>query len=133
MSIKSSVWHLLTKKALALNRAIWVRKVEREKMFPEAFASLSCDVTDAHKRLFGPLIGDVNCLWLEHYCRLAGYQDARFVPEDVFFMVIERCLNREKNGSKMEDKNGYSAFIPTQNLPRAILRYDYGNWFDGGF
>ncbi|MGI6079029.1 MAG: sugar-transfer associated ATP-grasp domain-containing protein [Fastidiosipilaceae bacterium] len=74
----------------------------------------------------------VNQGWLELFCGVSGKKDFRFVPEDVFYGVIERCLNNcNASGTQLEDKNNCRFYIPAENQPETVLSFVRGVWFDG--
>lgn len=135
MSIVPIINKALAKVSIILNRRVYARKILREsRQHPYLFGDVSREVRDMHTALWSPLVGDVNHLWLRHYCTLSSSEDYRFVPEDVFFVFLERILNDCKdNGADVADKNRYSFYVPKKYLPRAYVRYDRGGWHDENF
>lgn len=101
---------------------------------PEAFKSASNQHRQAHIKLWSRLVREVNCDWLDLYYGISRSQDARFIPEDIFYGVIERCLNNcNASGAFVEDKNDVCFYIPKEFQPKCIARYDRGVWFDNDF
>lgn len=135
MNILLHINKLLYKLSIILNRRVYSRKVAAEEsLFPNLFKSVSAETEQKHIALWAPVIGNVNTRWLRHYCTMSGQEDYRFLPEDVFFVVLERVLNDcAYAGSDVEDKNRYCFFVPEKYLPTAIVRYDRGTWFDNEF
>ena len=108
-------------------------KINRRK-HPDIFKRACDSVVTRHKELWSPLIGRVNTDWLDMFYGISGCADYRFVPEDVFYGVIERCLNNcNASGAFVEDKNDVCFYVPRQYQPRSIARYDRGVWFDDAF
>lgn len=101
---------------------------------PEVFKPAGAECKGRHIALWGKLIKAVNCDWLDMFYGTSGKEDERFVPEDVWYGIIERCLNNcEASGSFVEDKNDVCFYIPKEYQPKCIVRYDRGMWFDGDF
>ena len=101
---------------------------------PTVFKQVPDSVVESHKKLWRPLIGNVKTSWMDMFYGISGNADCRFVPEDVFYGVIERCLNNcNAAGGFIEDKNDVCFYIPKQYQPGCVVRYDRGVWFDGDF
>lgn len=85
-------------------------------------------------RYWQRLLPKANPEWCHLYIGTSGTKDIRFVPEDVFYGFIERCLNNS-NGSKgyVEDKCDVNFYIPKEFRPKTILAYDRGVYFDEDF
>ena len=113
----------------------YVKKLNiNKRKHPDVFARPDTDVIKKHIALWKPLIFNVNTAWIDMFYGISGNADYQFVPEDVFYGVIERCLNNcNASGSFVEDKNDVCFYIPKQYQPMCIARYDRGVWFDGDF
>ena len=105
-----------------------------KKLHPEAFKSANAVSRAKHKALWGKLVKRVNTGWLDVFYGISGNDDYRFVPEDIFYGVIERCLNNcNGSGGFIEDKNDVYFYIPKKYQPRTVLHYERGMWFDEDF
>lgn len=105
-----------------------------KKLHPGAFKKASAISRAKHRALWGKLVKWVNTGWLDVFYGISGNDDYRFVPEDIFYGVIERCLNNcNGSGGFVEDKNDVSFYIPKRYQPHTIVRYERGMWFDGDF
>lgn len=112
------------RKKLAINRA----------KHPEVFLRPKQDAIAEHIRLWQPLITPVDTSWLDMFYGISGKCDPRFVPEDIFYGVVERCLNNcNAAGMQTEDKNNCCFYIPEEYQPVVVVRYVRGVWFDGAF
>ena len=116
-------------------RRQYVKKLKNNKrLHPDAFVLADCGVAKKHKILWCRLVDAVNTNWLDMFYGMSGNADYRFVPEDIFYGVIERCLNNcNASGAFVEDKNDVCFYIPKEYQPECILRYERGVWFDGDF
>lgn len=94
------------------------------------------DDTEAtkHFSLWNRLLPGCSADWLNLFSSTSGVKDFRFVPEDVFYGVIERCLNNcDAAGFGVEDKSDVCFYIPKKYQPKAYLRYVRGVYFDDDF
>lgn len=116
-------------------RRQYIKKLNVNKSkHPDVFVRVDDAVVERHKRLWRPLVKPVNTGWLDMFYGISGVADPRFVPEDVFYGVIERCLNNcNASGAFVEDKNDVCFYISKEYQPECIVRYDRGVWFDGDF
>lgn len=110
------------RKKLAINRT----------KHPDVFRRPPVECIAEHIRLWGPLINPVDPSWLDMFYGVSGTCDPRFVPEDIFYGVIERCFNNcNAADTQVEDKNNCCFYVQKEYQPMAIVRYVRGVWFDG--
>lgn len=64
-----------------------------------------------HKELWRGLVPYVSPLWYRVYSNASGKADYRYVPEDVFYAVIERRLNDINKAKQVEDKCSYDVVL----------------------
>lgn len=135
MKLTDRVNHWIHPLMLQYIRHQYVKKLNvNRRKHPDFFLRAYDAARKKHKELWSPLIKTVNTDWLDMFYGISGVADPRFVPEDVFYGVIERCLNNcDSSGAFVEDKNDVCFYVPTQYLPNCIARYDRGVWFDGDF
>lgn len=99
---------------------------------PDVFRAADAESRVEHIRLWRPLMKHVDPSWLDMFYGISGTCDPRFVPEDIFYGVIERCLNNcNAAGTQTEDKNNVCFYIPEECQPKVVVRYVRGVWFDG--
>lgn len=101
------------------------------KLHPSLFEKRDEVHEQAFRSYWKELLPSVNPHWATLYANLSGMEDVRFVPEDVFYGVIERCLNNcNTSGVNVEDKCDVNFYIPEQYRPKMILAYVRGVFFD---
>lgn len=74
--------------------------------------------------------GGYSCtLWHSVYAAVSGIRSVDYLPEDIFFNVVERRLNPRLRRDTYRDKNFYDRFN-WQGLPVTVLRVINGELFD---
>ena len=102
-----------------------------EKLHPDLFENRDKSYEREFKSYWKELLPLVNPRWATLYRTLSGRSDVRFVPEDVFYGVIERCLNNcNAAGNGVEDKCDVNYYIPEQHRPRVVVAFVRGVFFD---
>lgn len=87
-----------------------------------------------HLKLWNSLLPGCSKVAFNVFANTSGVNDARFVPPDIFYCVIERCLNNcDAAGFGIEDKNDVCFYIPKKYQPKTYLRYVRGVYFDDNF
>ena len=118
----------------------YVRRQYRKKVNlvlaknPEFKKNLGGAELKKHLALWNRILPGCKKDWFVQFVNISGVSDYRFVPEDVFYGVIERCLNNcDGAGFGVEDKSDVCFYIPKQYQPKAYLRYVRGVYFDNEF
>jgi hypothetical protein len=75
----------------------------------------------------------ISTRWHYVYAQQSGRDDARFVPEDVFYNLMEPVFNVYELHHAYADKNLYSRWLPEEVLPLAVLRSIHGRFYDRDF
>lgn len=89
---------------------------------------------EKHLALWNRLLPGCSVEWFTLFSEVSSRQDYRFVPEDVFYGVVERCLNNcDAAGFGIEDKSDVCFYFPKKFQPKAFLRYVRGVYFDDSF
>ncbi len=83
-----------------------------------------------HIKLWKRLVKRVNPLWLDVYSSVSGIIDHRYVPEDLYYTVVEPCLNDNDVTLFYNDKNLYDKFYDNVRFPLTILRNMDGSFYD---
>lgn len=86
-----------------------------------------------HIRLWRKLLPNVDPHWFRFYSNSSGIIDHRYVPEDVFYSVIERKLNDHNVSKIFSDKNYYDYFYRDFEFPKTILRKTHGIFMDENY
>lgn len=77
--------------------------------------------------------GRVDPSWYIMHSNLSGVEDLRYVPENLYFAYIEPVLNEMDASPFVSDKNLLHQFVPVENIPRTVLRYMKGSFYDDKF
>ncbi|MBE0673393.1 MAG: hypothetical protein IH591_01905 [Bacteroidales bacterium] len=83
-------------------------------------AAPPADIARAHIALWDRLGSSGGTGWLQLYGNTSGKWDARFIPEPVYYNIIEPCLNEKSFAKAYSDKNFYHRLLPEFDLPRTI-------------
>ena len=72
----------------------------------------------------------INPKWLIWYSTCSGNASPDFVPESIYYSMVEPILNDPQFSISYEDKNFYDMFYPDGLFPEAILRKIDGSFYD---
>jgi hypothetical protein len=108
-------------------RRMLIRKIRniRKSISAAGGATLKPDelTREAHHRLWSNLSGKVRYDWLEVYTTVSGKADPAYVPEDIYYTLIEPRLNNKLFSKAWTDKNSYELFLrDVVRLPAVRLR-----------
>jgi len=133
MRLTNKINALVHPAMLAYVRRQYAKKIALvEHKHPELFANVDSKVVSAHLRLWSQLAHNPSDKWLRMFAQISSSQDYRFVPEDIYYGVVERCLNNcNAAGFGVEDKSDVCFYIPADNQPKVVIRYVRGVFFDG--
>jgi hypothetical protein len=121
---------LYLKRSLALNR-----KIRHIYNLNKAACSQSVDRRTllAHEQKWSPLKKRIDVRWLKIYSAISGQASPDFVPEDIYFLMIEPRLNNADLLFSYKDKNFYELYYAPKVFPRALLRNIDGVYYDGHY
>jgi len=77
--------------------------------------------------------------WYRWYTAVADWEapeggvDPRFIPLDIFRVVLLPYLNRKKLSYAWKDKNYFDRLLPGMKFPRTFLRHIAGEYYDGDY
>ena len=83
-----------------------------------------------HVNLWTKLVKRVNPQWYIVYSSVSNIKDINYVPEDLYYVLIEPCLNREELGLAIRDKNLSDKYFSNLSFPETILRNMDGQYYD---
>lgn len=63
----------------------------------------------------------VNPAWLRVYGNISGIWDFRYIPETLYYTIVEPCLNDKSFSKAYTDKNFYSILLPGFKKPGLIV------------
>lgn len=87
----------------------------------------------AHKKLWSELKKPINPLWFLVFQEVSRNDSIQFIPEDVYYTIVEPALNNKQFSKAFADKNFYHQYIDENLLPHIILRNINGVYYDTGF
>jgi ribosomal protein L37E len=123
----------LAAKAQHAKTVLRYRRLVRSLQRQQVSANVSVDHAGAREywqKHFGVRI---STRWHDIYAQVNGIDDARYVPEDVFYADMKPVLGTLSLGLAWTDKNYYDRWIPTEVLPETILRCIHGRTYDSEY
>ena len=107
----------------------WLRKKIRTILtkHPELNQPLKEETIRTIRDLFG---SDTSLNWHKAYSAFNGREDARYLPEDLFYCSIEPSLNRMDMTPAYSDKNRYGRLFQDIRQPETVLRNVWGRFYD---
>ncbi len=87
---------------------------------------LTRDKVDEHKRFWSRICPVVNPKWFQVYTAISGVGDIRYVPEDIFYGIIEPKMNNKGLVSAHADKNLYEKYYSLKTFPKTLIRNIHG-------
>jgi hypothetical protein len=121
---------LYFKRSMSLNRK--VRNIYRLNE-PEYDRSVGKKIVVAHRQKWSRLKKNVNVRWLKIFTAISGQTSVDYVPEDIFFLIIEPRLNNADFLLAYKDKNFYEMYYEPKIFPKALLRNIDGVFYDGNY
>jgi hypothetical protein len=91
---------------------------------------VSAQLVKEHKKLWCPLSPVIPGVFIKGYVALTGVKSANFVPDNIYYTVIEPILNNALSSAGYEDKAQIDWFHDKQYVPRIILRNIHGVYYD---
>lgn len=83
-----------------------------------------------HKKKWSVLKKRINPRWFKIYSSITGRSEVDYVPEDIYYVIIEPCMNQSEFLLAYKDKNFYEIYYEPQLLPTALLRNIHGVFYD---
>lgn len=79
------------------------------------------DVLRDHVKLWKSLTNRVNPDWLKAYGNISGLWDMRYIPESLYYNIVEPVLNNKSFSKCYTDKNFYSVVLDEFKRPETLL------------
>jgi len=87
-----------------------------------------------HKRRWNVLNKHINPYWYRTYSYISGIEDINYVPEDLFYGIVEPALNDFSLSQAYADKNFYNKYYPDLNIfPETLIRNINGIFYNGNY
>ena len=97
-------------------------------------SNLNEDFIKKHKIYWSQLKKNVNTKWFKVYSTVNGNSDIQYIPENIYFNIIEPKLNNRSLAYAYADKNFYEIFYNERDLfPESIIRNIDGFFYDRNF
>lgn len=80
-----------------------------------------------------PLVKNVKIDWLLYYSYMSGINNHLFVPESVYYSIIEPILNDFTFHKSYSDKNFYDQFYGYDLFPETLFRKIDGKFYDKSY
>ena len=77
-----------------------------------------------------PLKLNVNILWYKVYSSVLNIEDDNFIPEDIYYSIVEPHLNNKILSKAYSDKNFYDMLYDKNLFPTTIIRNIDGTFYD---
>lgn len=91
--------------------------------------SLDSEIADQYQKRWEALsTRKLNTKWLSWYTQCSGTYSLDYVPESLYYSIIEPVLNCSEYASSYSDKNFYDLYYPEGIFPETLLR-NIGNSF----
>ncbi|AHF00073.1 sugar-transfer associated ATP-grasp domain-containing protein [Thioalkalivibrio paradoxus] len=91
------------------------------------------DAVAEYRKLWSRVAGNVDPAWYRIYSHVFGRGDPRFIPLDVYYVLVEPALNNARFGPAFGDKNGYDLLHGRFRKPRDFIRYIDGVYYDRAY
>lgn len=85
----------------------------------------SCKLTKEQKeeiRKFWSPYKNISTKWAQYYYAMNGQFDPRYIPNDLYYTVIDQNFNNRKLGYGFNDKNYYSKIFAGIKQPEIVVR-----------
>jgi hypothetical protein len=68
--------------------------------------------------------------WFKIYQFVSNIESADYVPENIFYTMIQPCLNNQMFNLGYSEKNFYDKFYQSEAFPNTIIRNINGTWYN---
>ncbi|WP_156820455.1 sugar-transfer associated ATP-grasp domain-containing protein [Thioalkalivibrio thiocyanodenitrificans] len=86
-----------------------------------------------HEAVWSPVARRVDPVWYRIYGHVFGRGDIRFIPLDVYYVLVEPVLNNARFSLAFGDKNGYDLCHGDLRKPRDFIRHIEGSYYDRSY
>jgi len=125
------IFNLFLEKVFLFFRIIKFRRKIRfiKKKDKKLFEKVGKEVERQHVKLWKNLSPSVDTSWLRFYSKVSGVVDYRYVPEDLYYAIIERRLNDINYSHRVADKCCYDELLKDCDyLPHNFLKNISGSY-----
>ncbi|MFA5973137.1 MAG: sugar-transfer associated ATP-grasp domain-containing protein [Lentimicrobiaceae bacterium] len=92
---------------------------------------LDPEIINKHKKKWSKIFrGKIDLRWLQLYSERTKINSQDFVPENVYYAIIEPILNKNDFSLSYSDKNIYDLLYPDGLFPETIIRNIDGSYYN---
>lgn len=126
---KEKAVELLINRRISQNSKQLIKKISNVKLDPAV--SVSPEIIKQHKDKWAKIFKyEVNPTWLKWYIQKTGIQSPDFIPENVFYTIVEPIINNSRFTVSYSDKNFYDLIYPEGLFPKTLIRNIDGFYYD---
>ena len=92
-------------------------------------------IIEKHLLLWKPLKKKINTKWIEAYINISDILSEKYIPEDIYYSIVEPLLNNYEMMRPFENKNYYHKFFADYRIhfPQTILSNIDGTYYDSEY
>jgi len=88
------------------------------------------EIIKRHTNKWNTLQKKINLNWFKVYSSVLKREEENFIPEDIYYSIVEPILNNKILSKAYSDKNFYSMLYNKNLFPATIIRNIDGNYCD---
>jgi len=124
-------WYKLHRLRVFYRRKI--NKIYNKVVKQQTYSNVQLDI-NKYKKKWSTINKHVNPYWYKTYSYISGIEDINYVPEDLFYGIIEPTLNNLSVAATYTDKNFYNKLYSDLNIfPETIFRNMEGVFYDSNY
>jgi hypothetical protein len=105
-------------------RKIW-KSVKKRQPLP-----VDKNILAEHRRKWKALGRSIDTRWIRTYTAVSGISSPDYIPENIYYTIVERVLNDQSFSGAYADKNFYDRYYDPAILPETLLRAIDGKLFN---
>lgn len=113
----------------AANTAMIVRLRKQRNQLLKNTQPISSEYRQAIKEYWRPY-KSISVKYHQLYSSRNGLKDVRYIPDDLYYTVIDQHFNNRKYGWGVNDKNYYSLLFSDVKQPEVVVRKINGIFYD---
>lgn len=86
-----------------------------------------------HKKLWNELSKKSSSKWIKVYMSVNNIQDINYIPETIYYTIVEPTLNNRQLTKGYADKNFYDLYYEKGLFPKVILRNIDGIYYNASY
>lgn len=92
------------------------------------------EIVALHKKKWERIFTEpINTGWLKWYIGVSGIESENFIPENVFYGIVEPIINNSRFTVSYSDKNFYDLVYPKGIFPECIIRNIDSFYYDSDY